>query len=370
MKHISDGLLRRVIDDPLILSAADRRHLETCAVCQATLAAMTADSQAVAGLLSSPAPAVDPGAAAAAMGERRAQRPAPLPLMVRSVAARVEINPAPAVRTLAAVAIAAVLVVGMVVSGAAANLLTIFEPKQVTAVPVTSTDLQSLQGLPDLSEYGTVTVTTQPVLQSVTDAQAAATASHLQILQPSHLPASVTGPGAFAIVSQGSGSFTFSAVRAQAAAQRQGKALPSMPANIDGSTLYLTVGPAVVESFGVGAGQQLPSLVIAQARVPRVQSTGVSVRQLEDYLLIQPGISPALAAQIRAIGDPSQTLPIPIPAGLATSHPVTVQGVRGLGVGDSSGLGSAVIWVKDGVVYAIGGTLTEDQVLQVANSLR
>jgi hypothetical protein len=143
-----------------------------------------------------------------------------------------------------------------------------------------------------------------------------------------------------------------------------------MPANIDGSTLYLTVGPAVVESFGVSAGQQLPSLVIAQARVPRVQSTGVSVRQLEEYLLIQPGISPTLAAQIRAIGDPSQTLPIPIPANLATSHSVTVQGVQGVAIGDSSGLGSALIWVKDGVVYAVGGTLTENQVLQVANSLR
>jgi len=194
-------------------------------------------------------------------------------------------------------------------------------------------------------------------------------ASHLQIRQPSHLPASVTGPGAFAIVSQGSGSFTFSAAKAEAAAQRQGKALPAMPANIDGSTLYLTVGPAVIESFGMGAGQQLPSLVVAQARVPRVESTGVSVRQLEDYLLSQPGISPTLAAQIRAIGDPSQTLPIPVPANLATSHPVTVQGVHGVAIGDSSGLGSAVIWVKDGVVYAVGGTLTEAEVLQVANSL-
>ena len=368
MRHISDGRLRRVIDDPLILGAADRQHLETCAVCQASLAAMTADSQAVAGLLSLALPRVDPDAAAAAMGG--APRPAPLPPIVRRVAAGVEINPAPAARTLAAVAIAAVLVVGMVVSGAAANLLTIFEPKQVTAVPVTSTDLHSLQGLPDLSEYGTVMVTTQPVLQSVPDAQAAAAASHLPVLQPSRLPASITGPGAFAIVSQGSGSFTFNAAKARAAAQRQGKTLPAMPANIDGSTLYLRVGPAVVESFGVGAGQQLPSLVIVQASVPRVESTGVSVRQLEDYLLSQPGISPALAAQIRAIGDPSQTLPIPIPANLATSHPVTVQGVQGVAVGDSSGLGSAVIWVKGGVVYAVGGTLTEAEVLQVANSLR
>lgn len=370
MRHVSDGWLRRMIDDPLILGAADRRHFEGCADCQARLAAMAADSQAVAGLLSTPLPAVDPAAAAVAIGERGALRTAPLPPIVRNVAARVEINPAPAARTLAAVAIAAVLVVGMVVSGAAANLLTIFEPKQVTAVPVAPSELQSLQGLPDLSAYGTVKVTTQPVLQSVADVQAAASQTHLQVLQPSHVPASVTGPSAFAVISQGSGSFTFSAAKAQAAAQRDGKALPPMPANIDGSTLYLTIGPAVVESFGVsGQGGQLPSLVVVQARVPKVQSTGVSVAELRNYLLAQPGISPTLAAQIRAIGDPSQTLPIPIPANLATSHPVGVQGVQGLAIGDSSGLGSAVIWVKDGLVYAVGGTLTESQVLQVANSL-
>jgi len=104
--------------------------------------------------------------------------------------------------------------------------------------------------------------------------------------------------------------------------------------------------------------------------VPTVQSSGVSVRQLEDYLLQQPGISPELAAQIRALGNPSQTLPIPIPVNMANSHPARVQGMPGVVIGDSSGLGSAVVWVKDGVVYAVGGTLTEDQVLQVANSLR
>jgi hypothetical protein len=191
------------------------------------------------------------------------------------------------------------------------------------------------------------------------------------VLQPASLPATVTGPAVFAVVSQGTGSFTFSAAKARAAALREGKALPAMPANIDGSTLYLTVGPAIIESYGAGvAGSQMPSLLIVEATVPKVESSGVSVGQLENYLLLQPGISPTLAAQIRAMGDPSQTLPIPIPVNMATSHPVTVQGVHGVTIGDSSGLGSAVIWVKDGVVYAVGGTLTENQVLQVANSLR
>lgn len=367
MRHVSEGLLRRLVDDPLILGTAERRHLESCEACRAKSAAIAADSQAVGQLLASPLPRVDPDAALRSLAAQGAPHPAPLPPLARGLAARLQINPTPAIRTLAAVALAAALVVGLVVTGFAANLLTIFEPKQVTAVPVTATELQ---GLPDLSAYGTIKVTQPPLLQSVADAQAAAAQTHLLVVQPATLPAGVTGGPAFAVLSRGSGSFTFSAAKAQALARQQGQPLPPMPANIDGSTLYLTVGPAVIESFGAGSGSELPPLVIAEARVPTVQSTGVSVAQLEDYLLKQPGISPSLAAQIKAMGDPSQTLPIPIPVNMATSHPVAVQGVQGVMVGDSSGLGSAVVWVKAGVVYAVGGTLSEDQVLQVANSLR
>jgi len=79
--------------------------------------------------------------------------------------------------------------------------------------------------------------------------------------------------------------------------------------------------------------------------------------------------TPQLAGQIRAIKDPSSTLPVPIPVDMATSKKVTVQGVEGIFVGDSTGLGSAVIWQKDGIVYGVAGTLTEQQVLAVANSL-
>ena len=59
-------------------------------------------------------------------------------------------------------------------------------------------------------------------------------------------------------------------------------------------------------------------------------STGVTPTQLEDYLLAQPGISPQLAADIKAIGDPTTTLPIPVPVQFATSSKVTVQGVQGV----------------------------------------
>jgi hypothetical protein len=153
-----------------------------------------------------------------------------------------------------------------------------------------------------------------------------------------------------------------------------------MPANIDGSKLFITGGPAVVSFYddgttptgatGASPFTGMPKLIVAQGKPPVVQSDGVTVEQLQSYLLAQPGISPQLAAQIRAIKDPSSTLPIPIPVDMATSKKVTVQGVEGIFVGDSTGLGSAVIWQKEGIVYGVAGTLTEQQVLAVANSLR
>jgi hypothetical protein len=96
----------------------------------------------------------------------------------------------------------------------------------------------------------------------------------------------------------------------------------------------------------------------------------VTVRQLEDYLLSVPGIPAGVASEIRAVGNPTQTIPVPIPIDLASGSTVTINGARGLLIGDSTGLGSAVIWQHNGVVYAIAGTLTTNEVLGVARSTR
>jgi hypothetical protein len=132
---------------------------------------------------------------------------------------------------------------------------------------------------------------------------------------------------------------------------------------------YFDDGSAPKSSSGADPFASLPRLIVAQGKGPLIQSDGVTVEQLQQYLLAQPGITPQLAAQIRAIKDPSSTLPVPIPVDMATSKNVTVQGVAGIFVGDSTGLGSAVIWSKDGIIYAVAGTLSESQILAVANSL-
>ncbi len=282
------------------------------------------------------------------------------------------------VKGLAAAASVALIAVLLTVSGVAETILTIFEPKQVVAVPITATDITA--GAAGLTTYGTLTWSSPPRPYDVPDIATAAKVTGMKVLVPSQLPSGVSVATArYGVMDKTTATFTFSAEKTQAAATRLNRTAPPMPANIDGSKLFITGGPAVVQYFDDGTAPtsssgadpfaSLPKLIVVQGKGPLVQSDGVTVEQLQQYLLAQPGITPQLAAQIKAIKDPSSTLPIPIPVDMATSKNVTVQGVAGVFVGDSTGLGSAVIWSKDGVVYGVAGTLSESQILAVANSL-
>jgi hypothetical protein len=132
----------------------------------------------------------------------------------------------------------------------------------------------------------------------------------------------------------------------------------------------LNTGAGASSGGSSGAPQvNLPQLVVGESTAPVVTSSSVTTQQLENYLLAQPGVSPQLAAAIRAIKDPSTTLPIPIPVEYATSSPVKVQGVSGVALGDNTGLGAGVIWIKGNLVYGVAGTLKQTAILDVANHL-
>ena len=286
---------------------------------------------------------------------------------------------------LAAAAGVVIVASALAVSGVAGSILQIFEAKSVVAVPITQGDLTALNtacaGL-NLQEcmgaYGTFVWTTPPQPKEVQSRSLASAAAGFAVLAPATLPASVTGDPRYGVVNRSSATFTFSADATRQSAARQNRTAPPLPANIDGSKLFITGGPAAIQIWGAPAGTpgassaypDVPTLVIGQAKAPTVSSDGVTVDELRAYLLSQPGISPQLAAAIRAIGDPSSTLPVPVPAELAISHPVTVQGVQGLYVGDNTGIASAVIWQKDGMMFEVIGSFTESQALAIANSMR
>jgi len=286
---------------------------------------------------------------------------------------------------LAAAAGVVIVASALTLSGVADSVLKIFEPKSVVAVPLTQSDLsylgQACAGL-NLQEcmgaYGTFVWTTPPQPKEVQTRGQASAEAGFAVQAPTSLPSSVVGNPRYGVINRSSATFTFSADSTRQAAVRQNRTAPPMPANIDGSKLFITGGPAAVQFWGAPAGAtggtgtypDVPTLIVGQAKAPTVSSDGVTVDELRSYLLSQPGISPQLAAAIRAIGDPSSTLPVPVPAELAISHAVTVQGVQGLYVGDNTGIASAVIWQKDGMMFEVIGSFTESQALSIANSMR
>ncbi len=370
--HPSDGTLRRSLDEPVAVDATSRAHLATCARCAARVQGMSADAAAVQAMLVSPDPAVDvamsrarlAGSEAETVGTTASQRPA----------RRIWPSTTRAGRVMAGVAVAAAASVVLVATGTAQDFLSIFQPSQVAAVPVTAADVRSLAGL---ASYGSVTGGSTINFQPEPDAAAAAAAAGLGIPVVAALPARTPAAPTYAIVSGGMVTFRFDATLARAAAARAGGQLPAMPAGLDGSTLSVSIQPALVVSYGVDPATLLqgvgsvpsgPAFILVATRTPTVTSTGVTARQLEDYLLSVPGIPAEVASEIRAVGNPAVTIPVPIPIDLASGSSVSINGARGLLIGDSTGLGSAVVWQHNGVVDAIAGTLTAGEVVAVARS--
>ena len=365
MAHISDGALRRIVDDPDAHNGSDARHLESCPACQARLKSVADDARSITSLMAAPELKVDVASAFKRVQAAPAARPR---FGFRMPVVR------PGSRPMALAFAAAVAVVALLATVIAQDK-NVFAPNTVTPVPVTLADMESLS---QLSAYGTVAWTTKPNLQIVTSAAEAESISGLKPPTVAKLPAGVSSTVTYAATPKAVAVFTFSKDKAAASAAQAGKTLPALPAGIDGAKLTVTVGPAVAEIYGnmkpPAAGSDasqldLPQLIVAESSAPVATSTQVTVKQLEDYLLTQPGISAQLKAAIKAIGDPSTTLPIPVPVEYATSSKVTVQNVSGVALGDNTGVGSGVIWVKHSVVYAVIGSVKLSDALDIANHL-
>jgi hypothetical protein len=369
VRHLSDGTLRRIYDEPLALTSLDQAHFDSCTECKARFESIANAARVTATLLTVPGFTPEPAAALRSLRMRiRTDETASPPRWYERWLDRTSPRWRPIAAPAIAVLLAVVLVTGVTATGLAQSWFRVFEPRTVAPVQVVPSDFA---GAGALLDYGDVKwLPDAPTLHQLTDATAAAAQSGLPVLMPASLPKGVAGPVSFGVVSHATGSLTLDAERLSASAATKGVHVNAMPARINGSKLIVNAGPALLEAWGLSASAsevQMPTLVIAQTRVPTVDSTGATAAELEDYLLSQPGVPPDIAAQIRAIKDPSSTLPIPIPKGLATTEQVQVNGVQGLLV--KAVLGAGVVWQRNGVIYAVGGQLTPDQVLAIATSL-
>jgi hypothetical protein len=359
MRHPTDGTLRRLLDEPAGVADDDRMHVADCAVCLADLADASEDARLAAATMDVE-PAVDVDEAwrhlAGALTAEDRPRPA---------AAAPGRRWRPALRSPRIAAVAVATLLAGAGAAAAADWLQIFRAERVAPIKVTQADLIKL---PDLSSYGELDVTRIPEIREVDDAAAAQARTKLAVPQVGELPRGVSGEPTFQAGGQVIGEFTFSAEQAAAVARDSGEDLPAPPPGLDGSRFRLAAGPGLAMVWESGRG--VPALVVARAVAPTAESSGVPFATARDYLLTLPMLSDDVAAQLRRFSGDGRTLPLPVPSEDVESARADVGGTPATVLTAKDGTMAGVVWVGDGIVNVVAGSLSGDEVLSVARGLR
>jgi hypothetical protein len=189
-------------------------------------------------------------------------------------------------------------------------------------------------------------------------------------------------PGRILVNGEAAFQMTLNRDRMEGVLEAAGRPDIQIPASVDGSLVAVHIPKMVRQLFGdcgrplengaedgVGncmAFMQVPSPIVS---VP----PGLNLGALAEAALQVTGMSAADAHAFSQTVDWSSTLVIPIPQRGGSSRTVPVDGVNGTLVemavqGKSSGA-YTLIWVKNGIVYALEGRGNSNQALAAAGSL-
>jgi hypothetical protein len=368
VRHIADGTLRRLEDEPLAIPDRVIDHVAGCQRCRARRAELAVDAHHVAEIMSVPPLAPDTELAwARTLRELRRDPHGNQTRRQATVLAPSRLR-LPALSLRAGVGLSAV---GVLIAGtaAAATLTNVFSPTRVAPVTVSQGELRAISALMGLGDgtggggfssptgsiptrFGTVTWSSAPPEQAATASRAGALAG-FPVALAARLPAGVGAVQQFEIQPRARATVTLGAHSGPLA----------------GSTVTLSAGPVVVAQYAASDGTGLPTLAIVTMPRPTARSTGADLQEMEAFLLRQPGVPPELSEQLRLLGDLRTVLPIPVPAG-ADSHTVRIDGQPGVLLSDGSNAAAGVVW-EDGhrMVHVVAGILDRQDVLDVARQL-
>jgi hypothetical protein len=365
MGHPTEGVLRRLLDEPAGVADADRHHVADCPECLGGLASIREDAALVgAALATGSVAAVDVAAVDVDAAWRRLSTAAPAPGPERAAAPPRAARWRGARRRPAVAALAVALVLTGAGTAAANDWLQIFRTKKIAPVSFSASDLVAL---PDLRAYGDVVFTGDVDLNPAPNAATAEAQTGLEVPEVTTLPRGVSGEPVYQVGSQISATFTFSSARAAQAAAAAGRPLPTPPPGLDGSQVRLVAGPGVASIWRQPTG--VPSLFVGRAVAPTAFSSGVPFETVRDYLLSLPGLPENVAAQLRTFTADGSTLPLPVPADRMTTSSAQVGNITATVLESRDRLLSAVVWVDDGVVTVVAGSLNAGEVVSVARTL-
>jgi hypothetical protein len=267
-------------------------------------------------------------------------------------------------------AIAAALIALLVLPNArvlASQFLALFTVQQFQPVSVDPQNFRNGIG-EDLQKFGDVSFNypdQNSLQQHPTQAQVEQNLS-FKLLLPGKLPPGISDTAQFTLIDTVNGTFTFRAAQARAYLASTGQGNVTIPAQLDGATYTFTSKPGVIIHYG-SAGKLF---YMGEIPSPVVQVTGkASLKDLRDFVISLPKLSPEVSLLLRDVNLDTGVVPLPIPPQVQAQN-VTVQGVPGVSMVDSSLSVGAVLWQTHGIIYVVAGAASsEAQLLDSANSL-
>jgi len=378
MKHLTDGQLRAYLDGEL--DEEQKEHLTGCPVCQANLPAIRGATLRAGQKLNFLSIQPEGG---------KSKELAPYPALARFKSRLIDKKETTMFKKILGsralwigVAAVIVLVVAFSVSPVrsfAGQFLGLFRVQQVSVIPIDTTGISQLNGDSALGkQIGQLLSSSVKITQKPGQPQSAASAEEASQLAGF----TVRLPGAQAVAPQltvqGSTAFSFvvDRARAQALLDESGHKDLVLPASLNGATIDVNIPASVAAAYGNcpkpdtnGEGPNLKMngsagrryadcVILAQIPSPTVNTPpDVNLEQLAEIGLQFTGMTPEQAHAFSQNVDWTSSLVIPIPKNAATYQQVNVDGVTGTliqrPVDDAPEY--ALIWVKNGVIYAISG---------------
>ena len=278
----------------------------------------------------------------------------------------------------------------------AGELLSLFRIQRVTVVPIDFTGMQQLEGVVghDISQLVSNSITMKKEPGEPVNATSAEEASQLAGFNV-RAPQGQT-PSRISVMSGAAFAFTIDRAKAQALLDEAGRSDLVLPEEVDGADVSVNIPSSVSIAFGTcpepsnegeveremeretttsGSPGRIykDCIILAQIPSPEVSApASLDIAKIAQLGLEFTGMTAEEAAEFTSTVDWTSTLIVPIPKNAASYQQVTVDGVTGTLIERPSDDAPqfALFWVKDGIIYTIGGLGNNTQkALELANSL-
>jgi len=387
--HLSEGEIQAYLDQELnpVQHENVEDHLETCTACQEMVETTRVRSQQVGEDLS----VLDYNTAEPPLSAEKAR--ARLSARI-SDSEQKEGNmwdnfksllPRPAWITLAVIALLVVSLAFAPARAIANTFLGLFRVEQVRVVELSVQNMPGQLGSSSQFEYimsNDVHIQERGKPQEVSSPEEASALAGIPVRLPTH----IEGQETLEVLPGGDVTFNVDLEQIRTVLRDIGRADIELPDSLDGATVFVDIQAGVQAKYGEcefnleehlkshQTARGLDCTTFLQIPSPTVSAPpGLDIVQIGEAFLQVTGMSPEEAADFARSVDWTTTLVIPVPRYGSEHEEVQVDGVTGTLIqqyGYKMDDGYILIWVKDGILYALSGPGDSTAALEIASSLK